>query len=618
MTERYTRVFAQQGRFYCSGAPVVIEARALLKDNQNGRIVAQIKFKSISPKAIRALTVKIHAKDVSGEDVEGVDSFQYLDLKVQRNEEFGTQTPITLPNAVTRSFSCECLSAVFIDGSSWTCAEDATWETLSAPTLLKNAIGADLANQYKRETNAKAEYKVTDHGDLWYCSCGTLNKANETYCQSCHAEKAALLAALNTDVLSANKKKYEDAVAEAEKLRSAKAKKTRIILASAVTLLIALVLIITKVIIPANNYKNATALLNGGEYAKAEEAFIALKDYKDAQTMVLECRYQYALQLLRNGEHDSAYKVLKNLGDYPDAAESILRGKQQQLEDFLTAHAFDEAQMLATELESYAPTQEFLLQAVLRAINEGNDELAIQTATLLFADGSHNQQAQEALYIHADSYFAAKDFDHSNPIFAYLDTYKDSALKIHEHDLVSEIVAVATCEAEGKVIKTCTCGLAKEIIVPATGHNYLAATCTQPKICSTCQKKDGQALGHTTSTGVCQRCKTDFSIPTLTQDALQGTWMQSWYADNATAMSSRTYTFTGNTFTYVEKFEGKLSCQASGTFTVSNNTIYITGTFHSFSWNGEERIVNSSGSHEVDAMTDSYIDLGYASYFYKQ
>ena len=37
-------------------------------------------------------------------------------------------------------------------------------------------------------------------------------------------------------------------------------------------------------------------------------------------------------------------------------------------------------------------------------------------------------------------------------------------------------------------------------------HSWQAATCTSPKICSLCGETDGDALGHTTFTGICERC----------------------------------------------------------------------------------------------------------------
>lgn len=37
-------------------------------------------------------------------------------------------------------------------------------------------------------------------------------------------------------------------------------------------------------------------------------------------------------------------------------------------------------------------------------------------------------------------------------------------------------------------------------------HNWKKATCTSPKTCSKCGEIEGMELGHTTTTGICDRC----------------------------------------------------------------------------------------------------------------
>lgn len=46
--------------------------------------------------------------------------------------------------------------------------------------------------------------------------------------------------------------------------------------------------------------------------------------------------------------------------------------------------------------------------------------------------------------------------------------------------------------------------------VKAVGHQFTEATCTQPKVCSACGEAEGEALGHTCTTGVCARCGLEF------------------------------------------------------------------------------------------------------------
>ena len=60
-----------------------------------------------------------------------------------------------------------------------------------------------------------------------------------------------------------------------------------------------------------------------------------------------------------------------------------------------------------------------------------------------------------------------------------------------------------SCTTDGKCTR---CGE----VFPATGHTWVDATCTTPKTCSTCGATEGDALGHTTDNGVCERCGQEF------------------------------------------------------------------------------------------------------------
>lgn len=115
MSERYSRLFSLPTNLYTEGAPVLIAAGALLKDNRSGKVLAQLKFRNISQKAIQSVKVKVNACDTAGCPLAGVDSFSYLDLSVAAGEEFGQSKPIYLPDATTRSFTVEILSVVFTD-----------------------------------------------------------------------------------------------------------------------------------------------------------------------------------------------------------------------------------------------------------------------------------------------------------------------------------------------------------------------------------------------------------------------------------------------------------------------------------------------------------------------
>ena len=301
MDERYTRLFALSEKYYAEGAPLLIAAGALLKDNRTGKVLAQIKFKNISSKTIKAVKVSVKAFDVSGAELQGVKKYQYLDLNAVRDMEFGQKNAIVLPDDVTRSFSCECKSVVFSDGTSWE-ANGAEWRTLIQPQTLQKKLGG-LAAQYQRETIGNAQFVTTNDRDLWICACGEINRQDEEKCHACRSEKSALLSKLDIDALkehdAAFQKEESEKKAKSEaRQREKKQKYTKIgiIAAACAVVVIAAIVVITRVIVPSVKYNSAVSLMDEGKYDEAIAAFEELGDYKDsAEKIAIRDNYNTAV-----------------------------------------------------------------------------------------------------------------------------------------------------------------------------------------------------------------------------------------------------------------------------------------------------------------------------------
>lgn len=91
-----------------------------------------------------------------------------------------------------------------------------------------------------------------------------------------------------------------------------------IVLALLVVAAVAIVLFVF-VIKPANQYKEAAALRDSGNYVQAAATFAAMEDYKDAPAQVLVCNYKEALRLETEGRTAAAAMAYGALGDYEDA-----------------------------------------------------------------------------------------------------------------------------------------------------------------------------------------------------------------------------------------------------------------------------------------------------------
>lgn len=318
MSERYSKLFALSENLYSLNAPVVIAAGALQKDNQTGKVFAQLKIRNIQDKVIKAATVKLTPFDTVGNPLDGTIDYQYLDISAGRDDDFGQKTPVMFKDTVTRSYSVSVSEVIFSDNSIWTASNEA-WEPLSAPVGLESAFHYDseLAKQYRLKYGADCKCVLSTEKDLWRCACGAINRNNEKYCHKCQKEATAL-ATLNMDELKADRderlaaeqrKAAEEAAAV--EAQAKKRKKIAIIAAPILVVLIVAAVLISK----SNAYNNAIALLEAEKYDEASSAFTELGEYKDSQERLTEISYRVGMtksvadtyERLQNANDDGEY-----------------------------------------------------------------------------------------------------------------------------------------------------------------------------------------------------------------------------------------------------------------------------------------------------------------------
>lgn len=345
MSERYSKLFALPENLYAAGSPVVIAAGALLKDNQTGKVIAQLKMRNISQKPIKAAKVCIHPLDTVGNPLGEKIEYQYLDLSAARDEDFGQKAPVALADASTRSFTASVEEIVFADNSIWT-ATGEPWEVLDAPGSLRSIGDAELIKQFRLKYGNNCKNLPLLHKDLWYCACGELNRQGEAECHRCQ-KSLALLEQIDMDALRkerdtrvAAEKEQAEKEAAAAKAHAKKMGKIAAIVVPILVVLIVVAVIISNSVKKSNAYEFALTLVESGQYEDAIEQFAALGDYKDSaeqiqiaekakaeadQAAEIEAKYNTAIQLLST-DSVAAYELLLELGDYKDA--------QSYLDDF--------------------------------------------------------------------------------------------------------------------------------------------------------------------------------------------------------------------------------------------------------------------------------------------
>lgn len=355
MSERYSRLFSLPGNLYAEGAPVVIAAGALLKDNQTGRVVAQLKLRNISPKTIKAATVCLFPMNTAGQPLGDAVRYEYLDLSSSRDADFGSKSAIPMPDITTRSFSAAVVEVIFTDNSAWN-ANDAAWEPLKSPEVLNSRLDSEMVKQFQIEFGSGAKNFFLEQKDLWHCACGAVNRQGETACHSCQ-KSIYDLRNIDLDALEGRKeqrvaKEQEQAEKEAAeaKIKEAEVRKKTgkiaAVIVPALAIIIVASVIISGMVKRANAYKDALSLMNNQQYEEAITVFTALGDYKDSaeqirviESTILEEKrakaYVDAIALLEDGNYGEAHAAFEALGDYKDSQERLKESLYHQGLEYL-------------------------------------------------------------------------------------------------------------------------------------------------------------------------------------------------------------------------------------------------------------------------------------------
>lgn len=334
MSERYSKLFSLPENLYAEGSPVIIAAGALLKDNQTGRVIAQLKLRNISSKTIKAATVSLLPLNTVGKPLGKAVRYEYLDLSSTRDTDFGSKSAIPLPDASTRSFSVAVAGVIFTDNSVWN-ANDAAWETLKSPEALTSRLDGEMVKQFRIEYGSGAKNFFLEQKDLWYCVCGAVNRREETICHSC---RKPIYDLRNIDLEALKESKEQRVAREREQAAKKAAATQKNIKVLATVLVVAAVFFIVASFVndaikKNNAYNEAALLMEQGKYEEAIQAFSALDGYKDSAEQIQSAKnsiadmerateYDRAIQLLESGKSENeneAYYLLMELGDYQDA-----------------------------------------------------------------------------------------------------------------------------------------------------------------------------------------------------------------------------------------------------------------------------------------------------------
>ena len=432
MSERYKKLYHLRRRLCAPESPVIIESGALLLEQSSNALLCQLCFRNIQERPIKALRAVVQLRDERGRALGKPVDHRYLDLELQREEEYGRDTAIVLPPERAASFTVRLSQVSFADGEVWT-DQDVFWEELPEQQSLEDFCGGrEAAERYRRRHGESCRFAPLETEELWFCACGAVNRSGDGRCHRCRLRHSALFGRGGEPRDQEGEETRFTPVKAAP--RSPKGRRRWLLWAGAGLCALALgaglllprlkaappapeeaVEAATPSPAPATEkpvderqaaYEAALALQEKADYApledasrlygQAAEAFEALGSYGDAAARAQDCRekeaaeeislteidYDAAAALLEGGRYSEARAAFLALGDFSDSreqADEALYRRNRALYSYLTEH----------ELRG--------VTASLSAKPEQESRIALSRAQLLGL-GSRGLQELEAVF----------------------------------------------------------------------------------------------------------------------------------------------------------------------------------------------------------------------------
>lgn len=343
MNNRFKRLYSLPSQLYAPSMPVIVTAGALLKDTQTGKVLAQLKFKNINSKVIKAIAVSLLPLDTANQPLGEKETHQILDLTANRDDEFGQKTPLYFSNNTTRAYQVVVEEVVFSDNTVWK-TDGAPLSDLPTQKTAQDLLSdAELVKQYKLECGERADYIADTYSVLWRCNCGAINQSEE---QSCHACGAAMDAVLSFDLerlkITCQARLEQEHRAAALELtqRKIRQKKRAIIGVICCVLAVAAYFVVPVAITKIERHaelnrkigllNEAVSFLNSEDYSSAE----SILDKLDSEDSLNAAKYEQAVSFFETGKYIQAITLFERTSDYGDSADYLIKSASLAAESY--------------------------------------------------------------------------------------------------------------------------------------------------------------------------------------------------------------------------------------------------------------------------------------------
>ena len=211
MPEELTKLLEiKNDDMWFEGAPVLLRSMCLELDKQKGEMYTRVKFVNLKPAVIEEITFDVVCFDEYRKAIGKIEKVSFSGLEAERNDSFGYERKIPVPDIETRNMEYVLRSVSFSGGEKW---ENKEYRHFDRKIEQENiySVQGDYNKQFM-DICVRSGINGTDlvlqpifEKDYWLCACGAFNWSEDKKCSQCKVNREWLERNTSLEYLRQNK-----------------------------------------------------------------------------------------------------------------------------------------------------------------------------------------------------------------------------------------------------------------------------------------------------------------------------------------------------------------------------------------------------------------------------
>lgn len=345
--ERYEIIAKSRMARQLIGCPILLLYSVLTYDYENNELLGQLKFQNLGNESVNEVVVDIWCGDNEDEYLTVIEEITYFGHSWKKNDQFGMDKIISIPNQQTRNIQVKCKKILMEDGLVWINNDDSFFFNLQEAKLLEQYMDEKSYHMLQQKLfgvgiREQSIYLPFENNEVRLCPCGAYLAANEKVCSKCGkslewwnqfvSKEQIIRYQLEKEQVQRIREEEERQRAALASQKAAKIKLAKIV-GIPILLLVCFALLVSmihqNIIVPEGYYKRGMISMKEEEYEEAKDLFEKSGKYKDSdkkreqaeELLKVKGMYDLGKSLVESKNYYDAAYYFYNVLSYKDAKE---------------------------------------------------------------------------------------------------------------------------------------------------------------------------------------------------------------------------------------------------------------------------------------------------------